>query len=123
MRLAIIHFEANEAEIFEDVIRGTQETISHSGIFDSIKNAFFLAPLVCIAQDKQSTLKWIDFKECCTVYILLRILLYFVKPNTRKMELANINNGLHFCNNDVFANSVFVVKTTKWPCRVHSTLY
>ena len=46
MRLAIIHFEANEAKIFEDVIRRTQETISHTGIFDSIKNAFFLAPLI-----------------------------------------------------------------------------
>ena len=48
VRLAIIHFEANEAEIFEDVIKGTQETISHTGIFDSIKNAFFLVPLMHI---------------------------------------------------------------------------
>ena len=47
-RLAIIHFEANEAEIFEDVIRKTQETISHTGIFDTIKNALFLAPLLYI---------------------------------------------------------------------------
>ena len=41
MRLAIIHFEANEAEIFEDVIRGTQETILHHGIFDPIKKMPF----------------------------------------------------------------------------------
>ena len=37
----VIRFKANEVELVEVVIMGTQSIISHTGIFDPIKNVFF----------------------------------------------------------------------------------
>ena len=46
VRLAIMCVEANEVKHCVDVIGGTKVPVWHGGIFDSIKNAFFLDPLM-----------------------------------------------------------------------------